>query len=194
MARASHSDAYSLPGAHIIEPLNQGDSDGLCGLYCLINAIRIVMAPHYELKREEVRALFTAGVGFLSRQGTLLEAVHSCVAEREWPKLAQHLVATAQDIVGRPILLEQTRLSKGTTIHETIRSIEMMIASGKAPCVFLRGKSRHYTVISGYTPLSLRLFDSFGYQRVLRRSCGTTRTPGSLHRFHLQSIIALSVA
>lgn len=72
------------------------------------------------------------------------------------------------------------------------RGIEGMIISGKAPCVFLRGKSRHYTVISGYTPSSLRLFDSFGYHRVLRRSCGTAGTPGTLHRFHVQSIIALT--
>ena len=192
VARELHPGAYSLPGAHIIEPLNQGDSDGLCGLYCLINAIRIVMAPHRELEREEVRALFRSGVGFLARRGTLLEAVHSCVGEREWPKLARHLVATAQDIVDRPILLERARLSKGAAIHETIRNIERMITAGKAPCVFLRGKSRHYTVISGYTPLSLRLFDSFGYHRVLRGSCGTARTPGSLHRFHLQSIMTLA--
>ena len=192
MARELHSNAYSLPGAHFIAPLNQGDSDGLCGLYCLINAIRIVMAPYRELDREEVRALFTAGVGFLARRGTLLEAVHSCVGEREWPKLARHLVATSQDIVGRPILLERAKLSQGVSTHEAIQRIEGMITSGTAPCVFLRGKTRHYTVISGFTPSSLRLFDSFGYHRVLRRSCGTTGTPGSLHRFHLQSIIALS--
>ena len=192
MARGPHPDAYSLPGAHLIEPLTQGDSDGLCGLYCLINAIRIVMAPHRELKRAEVRALFTAGVHFLARRGTLPEAVHSCVGEREWPKLARRVVATAQDIVDRPILLERVKLPNGAGNHEAIRSIERMITSGKAPCVFLRGKSRHYTVISGYTPLSLKLFDSFGYHRVLRRSCGTAGTPGSRHRFHLQSIIALS--
>lgn len=192
MARGSHPDAYSLPGAHIIDPLKQGDSDGLCGLYCLMNAIRLVMAPHRELEREEIRALFTAGVGFLARQGTLLEAVHSCVGEREWPKLARRLVATAQDIVDRPILLEKIRLSKSLEIWDAIRGIEGMIDAGKAPCVFLRGKSRHYTVFSGYTRSSLRLFDSFGYRRVLRRSCGIGGASGSRHRFHLQSIIALT--
>lgn len=192
MARDPQPNAYSLPGAYLIEPLTQGDSDGLCGLYCLINAVRIVMAPHRELKREEVRALFTAGVHVLAREGSLPEAVHSCVGEREWPKLARLLVANAQDIVNRPILLERVKLPNGAGNHEAIRSIERMITSAKAPCVFLRGKSRHYTVISGYTPLSLKLFDSFGYHRVLRRSCGTTRTPGSRHRFHLRSIVALS--
>lgn len=192
MARRSQPGAFSLAGANLIEPVTQGDLDGLCGLYCLINAIRIVMAPHRELKREEVRAMFTAGVRFLDRQGTLPETVHSCIGERDWPKLARRLVATAQNIVDRPILLERARLSKGVGTAETIQSVEQMIASGKAPCVFLRGKSRHYTVISGYTPSSLKLFDSFGYHRVLRRSCGTARTPGSLHRFHLQSIITLA--
>lgn len=192
MARRSQPGAFSLAGANLIEPVTQGDLDGLCGLYCLINAIRVVMAPHRELKREEVRAMFTAGVRFLDRQGTLPETVHSCIGERDWPKLARRLVATAQNIVDRPILLERARLSKGVETAETIQSLEQMIASGKAPCIFLRGKSQHYTVISGYTPSSLKLFDSFGYHRVLRRSCGTARTAGSIHRFHLQSIITLA--
>ncbi len=192
MVRGSQSGTCSLPGANLIDPVTQGDLDGLCGLYCLINAIRIVMAPHQELKREEVRAMFTAGVHFLARQGTLPETVNSCIGERDWPKLARHLVATAQKIVDRPILIERTTLSKYAACHETIRDIERMITAGKAPCVFFRGKARHYTVISGYTPLSLRLFDSFGYHRVLRGSCGTAGTSGTLHRFHLQSIIALT--
>lgn len=192
MARESPPGFCSLPGARLIGPVAQGDLDGLCGLYCLINAIRIVMAPHRELKRDEVRAMFTAGVGFLARQGTLTETVHSCIGERDWPKLARRLVATAQDIVERPIIIELPKLSRSVAVEEAICSIQRMVTAGKAPCVFLRGKSRHYTVISGYTPSSLKLFDSFGYHRVLRRSCGTARTPGSLHRFHLQSIISLA--
>ena len=151
------------------------------------------MAPDRELERAEVRALFTAGVHFLARQGSLPEAVHSCVGEREWPKLARRVVATAQEIVDRPILLERDTLAKGVASHEIICSIERMIASGKAPCVFLRGKSRHYTVISGYTPHSLKLFDSFGYHRLLLKSCGTTRDQTSRHRLHVQSVIALAV-
>ena len=193
MAWRSQPGACSLPGANLIEPVTQGDLDGLCGLYCLINAIRIVTAPHKELKRGEVRALFTAGVRYLARQGDLAEAVHSCVGERKWPGLARCLVRTAQEIVNRPIVLERAGLSRGVAIDEAIGSIERMITTGKAPCVFLMGKSRHYSVISGYTPHSLKLFDSFGYRRLLRKSCGTTREPTSRHRLHVQSIIALAV-
>lgn len=151
------------------------------------------MAPHRELKREEVRAVFTAGMNILALQGALPEAVHSCIRERDWPKLARRLVTTAQDVVERPILIEWLKLSKSMAIEEAICSIERLVTAGKAPCVFLRGKSRHYTVISGYTPLSLKLFDSFGFHRLLIKSCGTTCEQKARHRLHVQSIIALAV-
>lgn len=178
----------------MIEPATQGDYDGLCALYCIINAIRLVMAPRKELTREEVRALFTAGVRFLEQNGSLAEALHSCVSKKIWPKLAERIVATAQPMAQRSILLERPKLSKDAPIQDTFCRIERMIASGKAPCMFLRGKYRHYSVISGYTPASLRLFDSYGHRWVWRQSCGTTATPAALHRIHVQSIIALSAS
>jgi hypothetical protein len=130
-------------------------------------------------------------VRFLERQGALPEALLYCVDEWVWTKLAKRIVARAQDSAERPIILERVPLPEDAPIHETLHRIERMIASGKAPCVFLRGKYRHYSVISGYTPLSLKLFDSVGYHWVMRRSCGT-RKPSSLHRFHVQSVITIA--
>ncbi len=184
--------AKYLYGASTMRPVIQGACDGLCGLYCIINAIRLVMAPHGQLSHEDDRALFTAGVRFLARNGKLPEAVHSCVSERVWPQLAKHLVARAQLLVGRKILLERLMLPKDASVHETLRYIETMIISGKAPCIFLRGSYRHYSVISGFTPASLKLFDSYGYHWLRRRYCGTTGSPTALHRIHVQSIIALT--
>ncbi len=189
MASGSHPTMCSLRGAKMIQPVTQGSYDGLCGLYCIINAIRLVMAPHRQLRHEEVRTLFTAGVRFLERRGSLSEAVHSCVGERDWPKLAKRIVATAESMAGREILLEQPAFSTDAPFPRTLGRIERMIVSGKAPCVFLRGRYRHYSVISGYTPLSLKLFDSIGHHWVWRRSCGTTATPMSLHRFHVQTLV-----
>lgn len=193
MPPRSHPPSCSLPGAHIIEPATQGDYDGLCGVYCIINAIQIVLAPHRELRREEIRALFTAAISFLAQHGSLPEALASCVSERVWPKLAERMVAEAQAIVERAIRVERQRLSKDASVDEALYRIEGMIVAGKAPCVFLRGKYRHYSVISGYTPVSLKLFDSFGHHWVLRRACGTTSTQVSLHRLHVPSIVALAV-
>ena len=122
------------------------------------------------------------------------EAVHSCARDPDWPKLACRLVAKAQDLVQRPICIEPCAPTKSATIQDTLLRIEQMIVSGKAPCVFFRGISRHYSVISGYTPLSLLLFDSFGYCRVLRRSCETTETATLAHRYQLRGVFGVFCA
>jgi hypothetical protein len=173
----------------LIEPITQGDYDGLCGLYCVINAVRLVLAPRRELTHEEVKTLFAAGVRFLARRSCLAEAVHSCIPEHTWVNLAKHVVAAAQPMTNRRILLRRPKSSENAPIEETMRRIERMVHSGQAPCVFLRGTYRHYSVISGYTPVSLKLFDSFGYRWVLRRTCGTTNRPEVLHRLHMRSLM-----
>ena len=185
--------AYSHPGVRLIKPAAQGDYDGLCGLYCLINAVRLVLAPHGELGLQDLRVLFNAGVGLLARRGALQSAVQSCVTEQDWPKLATAVVKAAQTVANLPIRLERPRLPGTETARDTLHRIDALIASGEVPCVFLRGQTRHYTVISGYTPASLILFDSFGYRRVLRSSCGTRKRNNLLHRLHLKSTFTVSV-
>lgn len=188
---ATRAGASLLPGARLIEPAAQGDYDGLCGLYCIINAIRLVLAPRVILTDEEVRLLFATGVRFLSRRGSLASAVRSCVPERDWPKLAARVVEAAQTITDRPISIERPRVTNDAPVGESLRLMEAFVGAGKAPCVFLRGRYRHYTVISGYTDASLKLFDSFGYRWVRRGSFrpGARRSP---HRLHLQSLITLA--
>lgn len=196
LAKLSSGDRPSagvLHGVHMIQPSTQGDHDGLCGLYCIINAVRLVSAPHRQLTHDEVRALFGVGVRFLARQGCLSKSVRACISERVWPSLAKRIVTAAQPLMERSIILQEPILPIDAPFNETLRHIEAMIDSGKAPCVFLRGKYRHYSVISGYTPISLRLFDSFGYCWVRRISCGSTAGPMCLHRFHVESLITLSM-
>lgn len=182
----------SLPGTALIQPLAQGDVDGLCGLYCILNAIRLVMAPLRKTKRKEARALFAAGVHSLEQADCLAEAVHSCVGRERWQRLARSMVGDAREILDHPIRLRKPKLAAHTSARELIVCIEDMIASGEAPCVFFRGKYRHYSVICGYTSLSLRLFDSFGHHRMLKRTCSTGRLSTSLHRLHVPSLISIS--
>lgn len=137
--------------------------------------------------------LFAAGVGILARRGGLLTAVRSCVTEQDWPRLAASVVKAAQPMADRLIRLERPHLPTIEGGPEILNRIGSLVASGRAPCVFLRGWSRHYTVISGYTPASLVLFDSFGYRRVLRSSCGTRKRENKRHRLHLKSVFTVSV-
>lgn len=186
--------AWSLRGARMIEPVSQGDYDGLCGLYCIINAIRLVAAPYRELEHEEVRHLFKAGVAFLAKRGSLPSAVHSAVRKSVWPSLAKRMAKVASALDGIRIELAWP-LAPGSAAADSVLTLERLITSGQAPMIFMRGKYRHYTVISGYTPASFKLFDSFGYHWVRRSSCslGNSDRP-TLHRFHIESLIAVSAS
>ena len=187
-------EAWSLRGARMIEPVTQGDYDGLCGLYCIINAIRLVAAPYRELSHDEVRLLFKSGVTFLAKRGSLPTAVHSAVGKGTWPHLAEQIAKAARTLgdiqfgLARPI-------KPGAPSAAIMLSLERLITSGQAPMVFMRGKYRHYSVISGYTPASFKLFDSFGYHWVRRSSCSLAPTDKpTLHRFHIDSLIAVSAS
>jgi integrase len=103
--------------------------------------------------RDKTEAAYRRG-NLLEKRRALMDAwgadaVHSCVSERHWPRLARRLVARAQRMLDLPLLLEEPSLSENASIQKTLRRIERMIVAGKAPCVFLRGRYRHYSVISG---------------------------------------------
>lgn len=185
-------EAWSLKGAHIIEPATQGDYDGLCGLYSILNAVCLVAAPQNELSHDEVRLLFQSGVAYLARQGSLTKAVHTGIAQQACLKLARHVARAAQKKLCLHIMLEQPFPNAQLPVDEAMRMIEGLITSGKAPVVFMRGKYRHYSVISGFTKLSLRLFDSFDNHWVRRKSCGFGEG-SARHRLHLPSLIAVSL-
>lgn len=180
----------NLPGVRLIEPLHQGDYDGLCGLYCIINAVRLVLAPHHDLTDEEVRSLFWTGVRYLDSEGSLSKALRLSVGRRLWPKLAERIRSRAEQITNIRIVFDRPKEALATP-EEALAAIETMIVAKQAPMVFMRGKYRHYSVVCGYTLKSLRLFDSYGYQWVRRASCGPADCTTSLHRFHLASMIAV---
>ena len=55
MAKARGAAGVAAP-----KPFEQGDLDGLCGVYAVVNAVRLVALPHHRLPAAECRALFAA--------------------------------------------------------------------------------------------------------------------------------------
>ena len=129
---------------------------------------------------------------FLSRRGTLSTAVHSAIGEATWPHLVRRIAETAGKLAD--LRIELTTPFTGSSVpDESFLRMDKLITAGPAPMVYMRGKYRHYSVISGYTPASFKLFDSFGYRWVRRASCSVAEAHKlTLHRFHIESLIALS--
>lgn len=50
------------PGAAMTEPWQQGNLDALCGLYAIINALRLLHAPTGGLSRQVCKTLYRDGL------------------------------------------------------------------------------------------------------------------------------------
>ncbi len=52
--------ARGTAGVAVPKPFEQGDLDGLCGVYTVVNAVRLAAHPHRRLPAAECRGLFAA--------------------------------------------------------------------------------------------------------------------------------------
>ena len=77
---------------NLIKPLRQGGLDSLCGVYAIVNAVRLALAPEDRLTRDDALALYATLTEELARLGDLHDAVTDGIeAGLEW-QLAKHAV------------------------------------------------------------------------------------------------------
>lgn len=182
------------PGFGLIQPLGQGDYDGLCGLYAILNAIRLAAAPTQILSHKHTQQLFVSGVRYLSDKACLERAVCWAIERQRWLGLMCHMRReawrTARLRVHHEHLFEP---DDETDAKKALAAIQHHIAERKAVLAFLRGAYRHYTVVAGSTPTSLILFDSYGYRWLRKASCLATARDPARHNVHAASLMAISV-
>lgn len=185
---------YAHPGTKLIQPLGQGDYDGLCGLYSIINAIRLAAAPNRILSHKHSQRLFLTGLRYLEQRDLLHRAVSGSIERRRWLSLTELLRREARQNCDLSLRYEWPfEAAEETQSAEVLEAIQQTVVQRKAVMAFLRGKYRHYSVISGYTPFSLTLFDSYGYRRLRKTSCVATAIEPARHHIHAPSLIAVSV-
>lgn len=161
--------------------LRQGDLDGLCGVYAIINAIR-VLDP--SLDHHRCRALFKCLLGRLPkcvapRQG--LAAVHVGLTSSELKRLfenAQKHVATRLGLRIRIIVL--TRASGKShqarwSLAQLWKELAKHLDRGSSAILGLGGKYRHWTVAVRCTPRQIFLCDSGGLHILRRSQCTVGR-------------------
>lgn len=77
-----------LSARHRIKALMQGDLDCLCGLYSIVNAIRLACEPHSPLGARQIRRLFNLGLEYLNKKRKLEYALSSGTGIFHWKKMA----------------------------------------------------------------------------------------------------------
>lgn len=152
--------------ARELRPLRQGELDGLCGLYSIINALRLAIYPK-RLRKPEIKLLFEAGLRALATTRRLRVIVVDGMGDETWARMADAVLSQLELSHGQRLtlddLLAEGRVQSMTDAH---RSIRQNLRVGRPVIVTLEGSYDHWTVLSSDTKSRYYLFDSWGYRWV----------------------------
>ena len=166
-----HLKTVEIAVRHEIEPYRQGNLDGLCGLYSVINALRLAAHPYRPLNRTDAKRIFRSGVEYLDRKQWLGDAIQHGMSKGRWRRMIRYLVKqiSNEDLAAHA---ETPSLPKPVSIDDVFDWIADSIEIGAPVLACFADYLDHYSVVVAIDDRKLRLFDSSGFKYVLRSSCG----------------------
>ena len=153
------------------QPYRQGDLDGLCGIYAVINALR-ALCP--ELTGKLSARLFKRLVKCL--RGRLREPL-DVIAGGMGHKTLGHLLGIAIEFVNfrLGISVKATPLSKPVRTAKAIgplwRELSNVLSPARIAIFSVQGRMSHWTVATRIGPKHLFLLDSGSLKRFRRTHC-----------------------
>lgn len=171
---ALRHDRHLVAGAKLLEPYQQGEFDGLCGLYAAINGIGLLASQHRPLTAVQCQGLYRRGIEIVQGEGRLPFAAAWGISQTLWRRLVEDLCASASRRARLRIKARRPFVSTFARRRDVLATIEQAIDNGHPVLVALLGTYFHYTVICGYTPRRLILFDSYAYSWIDKASCAVT--------------------
>jgi len=186
MARA----AGKTPAKRRIEPFAQGDLDGMCAIYTIINAVR-ALCP--EMTTGASMALFRRLIRSLDTHTN--DALSPIIIGTK-RSLLQKLLMEAQSHVAKRFKVDLEIRPQGRTVNA--KSLDVAwdrlsaILDEKTIVILeLGGCCSHWTVLYDVKPRTMLLLDSDG-QRELKKSHCTLGPSRTRYRLKLPATIAIS--
>lgn len=181
-----------IPARHLLKPHQQGQLDFLCGLYAVINSVRLLRAEIAPLMSQECKTLFAAGSQFLAAKQGLHTALTWGLDLRRRYALTRHIAKMASTDTFQ-LTVERAALSPRATINQVLAWIDASLSAGKPVLIFFENQPDHYTVATHSSASVLGLFDSAGMSFVRKASlgvgCGSRHiAPNSLLRMSLEPL------
>jgi hypothetical protein len=170
-------------------PLRQGELDSLCGVYAVINAVR-VLCP--EIDRTNATILFHV----------LMEDLLNDRSDHEAPvvwgvnaALLDNLVLAARDYLRRVLDVRLSRKplplpNKRPSLDAVWSSLQDQLQDGRVAIIGLSGDHNHWTVAHAITATRIALVDS-GELSVLHRSDCGVKGDAARYRLKVADIIIL---
>jgi hypothetical protein len=161
-------ECHELAARHHLTPFAQGKLDCLCGLYSVINAIRLLREPIDPVSHTTSRRLFEAGTASLLRRGLLDAALVDGIVIRHWKQLATLLTRQASTNSLAMSVELPIKFNRKLTAVVIERWLVDSLAEGKPVLLHLGRKHQHYTLVAGIDSQNITLFDSWGLVRIKR--------------------------
>jgi hypothetical protein len=152
-----------------MEPAIQGQLDGFCGIYSVVNATRGVA----RIGSGESQRLFWKIFSILEPRKPVSRFVRDGISDRDMGYIFRNLVE-------QPYGLKATRAFRDNRVPLGIywETIQEFLEEGEARAVILVLESwdwSHWTVVQRATARTLFLFDSYNLVRVQRKRATTAR-------------------
>jgi hypothetical protein len=155
-----------------IAPYRQGQLDGLCGLYALINAIRLATHHHTgEFGHGVWRDLLLTLLGEAENVVGTATAVVYGIRTKPLYELAKRAASHMANEHSVPVTVSRPSGPKHSVDGLIAHLAELTNQPGSAVVMELSGEVRHWTVLRRVGKHSLELFDSSGMERVKLTSC-----------------------
>ncbi|MCA0012881.1 hypothetical protein LB561_09970 [Mesorhizobium sp. B292B1B] len=152
----------------ILAPFNQGDLDSLCGVYCVMNAVRYLFP---ELGREKSIDLFQVLSESLTTNSV---TAHETVGLGIEIPTVYALVGAAcdylQEVVEAPISMAMLT-SKVRRFDDLWAALREGLRGNQVAIIGLSGRHDHWTVAYRMTARTIRLFDSDSMKVLQRARC-----------------------
>jgi len=178
-----------IAARHHLDPLMQGQLDGLCSLYAIINAFRLACAETAPFTRRGSKELFALGLAFLARKGNLQNDAAQGLRRRRRQALAHHL-AEAVNLPDWQIAVEQPEKEERGELEEVFRWITASLNQNKPVLIPLMGALNHLTVVWGISEQRLFLFDSGGRRHIRTSKCDLN---GGYHQIQSKGLLRVAL-
>jgi hypothetical protein len=169
-------------------PLRQGDLDGLCGIYSVVNALRHLLQLNKEQSQELVERLVKALVQDSRRphkllvEGILFKRLKQLAASASRCRLAD------RDLSFQVRTLRLRREER--TIARLWATLDREVGPACVAIIGITGADDHWCVVYRVTPKTLRLLDSSG-RSCIRRSRCTVRTVRTRYCLELGEVLLI---
>jgi hypothetical protein len=154
--------------ARWLKPYRQGRLDGLCGLYALINALRL-LCP--KLDEDACERVFCALIRARARQAASpLSVIHGGLSRRELLRLIGSWQRFTAREFGVTVTVSRLKVSE-PTLRGLWKGLGRALDGKSVAIVGLDGVERHWTVAHAATERTLRVTDSSGLRMIFRSQC-----------------------